>query len=212
MPAYVPAPGVLQVVQYFSTGAANAANVWYVHSETDWTAGAINGMIDIFQQVETDEFGDNRAVEVACTGYRATDLTSLNGLTIFRAVNQGGNVVGPAAPLNCTWALKLVTGKRGRGRQGRKFWFGFAEAQVNAYEVDPNQATGIIANHEVLRATIAGEPGKVLCVLHKNRDGVPLNPHQWDEVISIAYTDLLLDSMKLRLPGKKRHRRAPVAP
>lgn len=209
---YIPAPGVLQVVQFFSTGLANGANVWHVLKGAGaWDLAGVNEVIDVFAAWEEDEAGDNRAIEVACTGFKATDLTSLAGVSIFRAVNITGNIAGPAAPLNATFAVKLVTGLRGRGTNGRVFWYGLSEEQMGAYLMDPIQAEGIRVNVESLITALGAAGDYSLAVLHKVVGGVEINPQTASVVVSAAYTDLFVDSQRNRLPGHKRRKSATVA-
>ena len=50
---YIPTPGVVQLVQYFSTGTANAANVWHVaKADGIWTDAAIDEVLDVFTDWE----------------------------------------------------------------------------------------------------------------------------------------------------------------
>lgn len=213
MADYIPTPGVAQIVQYFSTGTANAANVYHVAKEDGiWTSAAIDAILDAFETWEGLEGAATRAVEVACTGFRATDLTSLEGITRFRTENIAGTVAQPAAPLNSTIAVKLSTGLRGRGTNGRVFWFGLTEDSVDAYSITPLAAAQLVSAIDSLISNVIAAGDFALCVVHQVVGGVKINPRTHSDVLAGAVTDLFLDSQKNRLPGHKRQKRRTPTP
>ena len=213
MVAYVPTPGVAQVVQYFSTGTANAANVWHVAKEDAlWTNAAIEAVLDVFEAWEGLQGAPTRAVEVACTGFRITDLSSLEGITKFRSENISGTDAHPAAPLNATLAVKLSTGLRGRGTNGRVFWFGLTEDSLDAYTATSITQANLISTVDGLIAALIAAGDYTLCVVHQVVGGVKINPRTHSDVLSAAITDPYIDSQKNRLPGHKKQKRRAIAP
>jgi len=113
----------------------------------------------------------------------------------------------PAAPANSTIAIKLDTGLRGRGRNGRVFWFGVAEEDVDIGEIHSGESDDIIAAVDQLIVDVGAFEDAVLCVMHTQRDNVPLNPFEQSAVLRAAITDKALDSQRDRLPGHKRRKR-----
>ncbi len=204
---YIPAPGVVKVVQYFSCGDnSSAANIWHVHSDIPWTYELLNDLIDVFVAVENSDLTNLRSPDATTTGYRATDLTSLSGAMAFRATDIHSVGLAAGVPINSTFAVKLDTGLRGRGRNGRIFWVGLNEDAVDVAKVHSDYATSVINAVGALKDAIAAVSDWNLCVLHKERDKVPLNPYEFSNVVRIAYTDLAVDSQRDRLPGHKRRK------
>jgi hypothetical protein len=210
---YIPTPNVAQVVQYFSSGVSNAANVYHVLKEAGaWTIAELNAMLDVFEAWENLTAAPSRAIETACTGFKITDLTSLSGGSIFRGVSIVGGDAHPASPANTTFAIKLGTGKRGRGTNGRVFWYGLTEDSVDYYSMTSVAADSLLAIVTALIADVTAVTGFLLTVPHSVVAGVKINPRTNDPVLNASYTDLFLDSQKDRLPGHKRQRRHTVTP
>jgi hypothetical protein len=213
MAAYVPTPNVVQVSQFFSSGVSNAANIWHVVKAVGGiTVADLNSIIDVFEAWENLTGKATRAIETACTGFKATDLSSLSGGSIFRGENIVGSVAHPAAPANTTFAIKLSTGKRGRGTNGRVFWYGLDENSVDYYSMTSAAADALKIAVDQLISTLEATGDFKLCVPHSVVNGVKINPRTNDVVVSAAYTDLFLDSQKDRLPGHKRQKRKKIVP
>lgn len=204
---YIPAPGVVQVVQFFSgADGVTGANVWHVHSSIPWTVPLLDDLIDVFVAVENSDLTNLRSSDMTTTGYRATDLTSLSGASVFRGTDIHNAGVAAGVPVNSSFAIKLDTGLRGRGRNGRTFWIGIKEGDVDVGKVHSDYADGIVNAIGALKDAINAVSDWQMCVLHKVRDGAPLNPYEQDPVQRVAYTDLFLDSQKLRLPMHKKRK------
>lgn len=209
---FVPASGVARVEMLYSLNGEIVQNVYHV---ADWP-GTISGtelqaLIDVFQAWETNTARNNRSVECALTEIRATDLTSIGGVQVVEAMVPpiAGTATGDAMPGNVTYAVKLATTRGPRGTQGRTFWIGLAEQMTDGNLILQVTSTGIVNALETLRQTlIASSTLGVLAVLHSMENGIPMSPREATPVNQIVARDLVLDSQKSRLPGKRRKSRA----
>lgn len=145
----------------------------------------------------------------------ATDLTSLSGIRKVYPITPAllGNLSAGDLPANSTFAIKANIGTRGRGQNGRVFWPGLTTAQVTHEEMQKVAADDIVNALNQLRTNIAAVTGcDGLCIPHFMVGGVRPPSVSNSLVISYAYSDLLLDSQRDRLPGHKKHKKPRIVP
>jgi hypothetical protein len=210
---HIDAPGVIEVVQYFSQANNNAVNVWHVYKDDAEDIPDLAALLDVFNEWEDSSGKALRSNEVTCTGFRATDLSGFTFPTLFLGADIEGTTAQELAPPNATIAIKLNTGFRGRGRQGRVFWVGLPMTSVGGGVVSADYLDAIVTGIGDLNTAVAAEIGiGGLCVLHKIRDGEVLNPYEYSPVVSASYTDQYVDSQKDRLFAHKRKKRQTFVP
>lgn len=204
------ANNVVRVVMQYAGGGAEMSNVYHVHKDTDWTPAQLATLEDAFVGWESDTAGDNRSQNVELVRITLTDLTSQTSDTrdTIMGAPIPGKRVSPLMPGNVTVAVKGSIGERGRGRSGRTFWIGLAEDMCVGCSITSPIGADVVANLNQLRTEIAGlAMGAVLGIIHTVKDGAPLTPATFSEIITYALTDYILDSMRDRLPNHKRKKR-----
>lgn len=207
---YQPVPNVASFNLNFLAGTERIQNTLYFWKSTDWTEG---DLLDVAAAIETS-FGADLAPhlpgEVALNEIIGTALESLESPRAIYAVDPAiPGVLGTgAAPLNSTFAIRFGTNKRGRGRQGRVFVPALAEENISEALIGKAYADSLAAGYEAIALAVEGATGAQHCVVHRRQDGVVLPTATNDLVTQYNYTNLILDSQKLRLPGHKRQKRS----
>lgn len=207
-------PNVAQVTMFYQLGGENMENVYYVKSDVPWTQSALTDMLTEFTNWETTTASQQRSEQVSCIRAKAVDLTSLSSPMVDSIFVSPlvGQQVSPAMPGNVTYSVKADIGERGRGRAGRKFWIGLSENQCLENGCPDTFSDDIVDSLNTLITDItAANPDWVLGILHTVVNGAPITPATFSPIIGWVVTDLVLDSLRTRLPGHKR-RRLPVAP
>jgi len=116
-------------------------------------------------------------------------------------------------PANATIAVKASVGHRGRGTNGRVFWFGLNVDQIDGNEVTPATAAAIVDALEALRVGIPTvTPFTSLVVPHLIVNKVPQNPAHVEEITEFLLSDSLVDTQKDRLPFHKKKRKPKTTP
>lgn len=214
---YQPAPGILEVRLDMLLGGQNVNNVFHVQKGTSiWNETDMDTIAGIFQTYFVDHASSNMSSALTLVGKTLVDLTSLNGIRKVYGEDTppAGNLTGDALPANVTFAIKLNAQNRGRGVNGRIFWPGLAEAQVAGNQLNSADADAIKGHIDWLIGQIisAGPAGAVLCVLSKWENGVWRASGIGREVTSATYSDLTIDTQKLRLPNHRKAKKKVVTP
>lgn len=213
MPSLI-ASNVAQVSLFYQLGGENMQNVYYVKSDVPWTQSALTDMLTTFTNWETTTASLLRSEQVSCVRGKAVDLTSLSSPMVDSIFVSPlvGQVAFPAMPGNVTYSIKADIGERGRGRAGRKFWIGLAEPMcaengcIDSFSDDIADALSTL-----ITDLVTANPDWTLGILHTVVSGAPITPALFSPIINWVVTDLILDSLRTRLPGHKRRRHA-VAP
>lgn len=145
----------------------------------------------------------------------ATDLTNLSGIRKIYPIDPPlqGNMNNELLPANVTFAIKANIGTRGRGTAGRTFWPALGDTQVTNESMQ-GAAANLIRTAMNTLITDIGAVTNVdsLVVPHFVVGGVRPPSVSASDVISYNYTDLTLDSQRLRLPNHKKHRKPRIVP
>lgn len=120
-----------------------------------------------------------------------------------------GELLDDTAPNNATLAVKFAIALRGRGLSGRVFHIGLGESTITGGYVSGTYAGNIVTAHRTFAEFIESEAAATHVVAHRYAGNPPVRlpagvPH---EVIGYSYSDLAIDSQKLRLPNHKKRRR-----
>lgn len=208
------AENVAQVVMGYRQAGEIVENVYHVHKGGAWSVADLGTLVGVFLSWETDTAAPLRSNEVDLIRITATDLTSLTSGRVDDQLTAPvtGGVTSGALPANATFAVKASIGERGKGRNGRTFWVGLAESQVNGAELAVATADNIqTALNTLITDVSTGIAGASLCVIHTRVNGVPLTVATFSVIQAFVYTDVFVDSQRDRLPGHKRHKK-PAAP
>lgn len=111
-----------------------------------------------------------------------------------------GTDSGEALPNNVTWAVKRLTGLRGRANRGRIYWIGITAASLDptSQQITVARANVRVTACEALMASQLSDNSAQEVILHRALG-------TGTDVTAYAYADLFLDSQRRRLPGHNRH-------
>lgn len=144
----------------------------------------------------------------AWTGVRLQlqGLTNSSGIVTEQSLlGVQGGVTGEAAPNNCSMAVSFRTGLAGRSNHGRNYVPVLTNSQLVGNNIDPDWATTIVDGYFELVFPGTALPGGWLWVVVSRRTN-----NDWrttgvfQEITSVQVTDLTVDSMRTRLPGRGR--------
>lgn len=153
---------------------------------------------------------DNLApqLNVGWTGVRciAQGLTNANGLQAETSIaHVTGGITGEAMPNNVSMAVSFRTGSAGRSRRGRNFVPALSDSVVDGNNIDIDWATAVVnAYGELLFGAGVLPGGWIWVVLSRFTNGEPRVTGEFHEVFSVVLSDLIVDSMRSRLPGRGR--------
>lgn len=212
---YQPAPGVLQVEMVFTDDAQRVQNNHYVDNGTDtaWTTGAINGVLDVFQTTYWPAIRVLLPTTTSLQSIVATDLTSLTGKKVIRNIDpaEAGTAASPGLPNSVTKAIRYDVGTRGKGQNGRLFLPALTEADVTLNRVAGATLTAWIAALGDMRAAIiALVSGYTLCVLSRYENKAKRAEAVPRPILDFDYPNDYVDVQKDRLPFHKKKRKPKV--
>lgn len=119
-----------------------------------------------------------------------------------------GLLAQDGCPANSTFAVKLGIGTRGRGASGRLFFVGLGQDNVDVGYLTEAYAAVIVQEVRDFCFYIANDQGATHVVVHRYEGNPPVRlaagiPRA---VTSYSYTDLAVDSQKLRLPNHRKRK------
>jgi hypothetical protein len=122
-----------------------------------------------------------------------------------------GSLPGDGLPNNATIAIHADIGTRGRGKSGRVFFIGLEEGQVTADNLSAGAGGELEDDMNALRTSIlTHDPTWKMCVPHRVVAGVRPEIAGFTDIRAWNLSDFTIDSMKLRLPNHKKHKKAPL--
>lgn len=204
-------PGVAEVRMQYSSDTEKCENVFHVeHGASSWSEADLEALATVFLTWEDTVAKLARNNSTSLVQIVATDLTSLAGFRFILApdIPIVGTLGGDSSPNNVTIAIHADIGTRGRGKSGRAFWIGIAENQTDKDRIS-TAAGGIVEDAmNNLRFHVEGhDPAWFMCVPHRVVGGVRPPTVSYTNIRGWNLVDFTLDSMKLRLPGHKKHKK-----
>jgi len=144
----------------------------------------------------------------AWTGVKATarGLSNVVGFTAESSMlGSVGGVTGEAAPNNCSMAVSFRTGLAGRSNHGRNYVPCLTNSQVIGNTIDSDWANDVLGAYGLLIFPSVDIPsGWIWVVVSRFTGGAPRLTGTFQEIISVNVSDLIVDSMRTRLPGRGR--------
>lgn len=135
-------------------------------------------------------------------GTQVRGLTSVNDLESFSSgANTAGSATGSALPNNAAWTIKFTTGLTGRSARGRNYISGWTTQFVTTNTLDLAAANDFIATYLDIQ-TEAGIEGWTWGVLSRQTAGAPRTTAVLFPINNVSFSDLTMDSMRRRLPGR----------
>lgn len=212
MADYVPAPGVAKVDVVWQDDAQTVQNSFHVHNggSSPWSQANLEALLDCFYANWVTDIKPLLPTAISLIQLIATDLTSLAGLKIYRPISpaEPGTGASPALPNSVTKAIRLDTGSRGRGENGRIFVPALMEGDVTLNTLAGPVLTAWQTALEDTRLAIPGAiAGAVLCVLSRWDNKVKRTTAFPRPVIGINTANPYVDVQKDRLPYHKKHKK-----
>src|SRR5215203_288643 len=191
----------------YRQGTNLMSNIYHVAKDTEWSGLELEALAEVFYDWENLDAKNDRSASIELTHITAAALLSETAPYRARAVDPavGGVLLSQALPLNVTLAVTAVTGSRGRGRQGRTFWIGLSETQVDENVITNTSQDNIVDDMNALKTAVEAVAGQELVVLHRYAAGELLPEATYSPIITYAVRDTTVDTQKNRLPN---HRRA----
>lgn len=196
-----------------ATGGLTGQNILYYHK----AGGFGEGDLQVLAEQVTLAWETNVAPTVtsdwALVEVVATSLDSLDGVKqIWRpAIPIQGGRVENSSPANVSMAVKFGVPRRGRGINGRVFVFGIPETEVGAGFITSTYASAVAAGWRTMQDDVASGALADHVVVHRTVGGVRPPEGDAETVTSYSYTDLAVDSQKLRLPNHRKAKRRAAA-
>lgn len=205
--AFVPAPGIAEFVQKFSTPGGNALNIWHVEHDdlSGWSAAQLTSMGTIISNWEQATGRLRRTADFTCTGILCRDLTSQFSAETNISGNSAGSLAGASLPDNVTIAIKKESGLAGRAFRGRCYWVGLSASQQTKDTYAGGEIANIISALNTLLAAINAVANCHMVILQSQINKVHLNPRVAVRILDFTNTDGTLDSQRRRLLAHNIH-------
>jgi hypothetical protein len=202
--AFIPAPNLVTAEVFALKDGQQIENRFTIDvltTPTDAIVDDVANIVDVWAQAHYFHHLPNT---VSLRGVQATDVSVANGSQ--HLITPEGSVVGtldaPAMPNEVTLCLQLKTGSRGRSARGRCYILGLARSDVTGENTFWSvRATDLVADFTALKAAIDGAGWSwVVASYVANRVPRPGGPVYFP-ILSVAFQDLIVDSMRSRKPG-----------
>lgn len=197
-------PNTVKVCLRFNQQGQETCNVFHV----DVAAEPVEETLKDVGAIVRDWWIANlRAVTANQTSLQAVEVTDVSGpsedgVIITSGLPSAGTGTGEPMPNNVTVATKLVSGFTGRSRRGRKFFVGMQETQTQTggQLITTTLQIALNAAYQALITALVNE-GWQLVINSVTANGVP-RAVGLNTPVTAALTELTVDSMRRRLPGR----------
>lgn len=206
-PRFIPAPLVAQVTMQYYLDDQPVENVFHVKNSTEWTLTTLGALGTIFENWETAVGKFLRGNSTQLHAVIAVALVTEDGLAVVSAVAIDGTRTSVQLPNNCSFAIKLNTGHRGRSFRGRTYWIGITEDQLassTSNQIDGSHALQLRAAVETLMGDIEAG-GFTPVVLSYANDCTWRTAGVATPITAVELTDFFVDSQRRRLPAHNIH-------
>lgn len=201
---FIPVDNTAQVEFLFRLDSQSIENTYYVTRFAALDLAALTEIADVGLAWLASDYFPQLSNLITCVGVKVTDLTSSSSGTYTAVPGSplAGGVAQPSEPGSVAFCIKHLTGSRGRSFRGRSYVpaiphtsltgtntinASFANAMVDAFlALDADYVTALYT--PVVVSRFSGGLARVAGIT------TPILNH--------AYTDLTLDSMRTRLPGR----------
>lgn len=201
--AFIPIPNGAEVVVRGTLSGENVVNTFNFTHEGEWGLTELQALVDAVD----DQWATNM-LPLLSNGYTyvRTDgrdmRTSVGVIATADAGAGAGTVTGGWLPNNCALAVARKTGLAGRAARGRIFLTGIpVSVESPQNHVTSGFATAVTAVLNGLDVA-AQSVNWTEVVAHRVSGGVPLSTAVVYTVLEWLVVDLVLDSMRRRLPGR----------
>jgi len=202
---FQPVPNVVQVQLFGKIDNCDTINdVSFEKPGGAITVLELTVLVSIVSSWYVAEIMPNFSEDWAYVRAVGTELTTATSPRVeLRSSGVNGGTVGEAAPNNVSFAIKLLTALRGRSFRGRNYVPAVPNSMVSNNTVQTTWADDLANGYQELLPTGLFDPDPfVWVVVSRFGNGVRRASGVTTEVIGASYTDLTVDSMRTRLPGR----------
>lgn len=210
-----PCPNIAQVTIEMEYDGQSIFQDYYFEKMGGYSTGDMSSFASAAVTEVSSEYPSLFTADVKFIRVVATDLTNLTKERHVQPFAAGltGSVTGQSVAGNVAWSVQKQTGNRGKGAQGRIMWGPLPESNVGANTIDGTFAGLIVAEIVAVCDNIAAAvEGSFHVVLSRWENKVWREFGIGKPVLNIGFTNLTLDSMKLRLPQHKKRKITAPAP
>lgn len=195
-------PNVAQITIVFERNGdgSRASNTLYFTSPDAGDTGEADALINAIETWIDTEWQPLAANSWKAVLIEYRHLISGSGIVLNKTIEYQGAVVSESAPNNVTIALSFRTGYAGRSRRGRNYFVGAAEIDIANNELSSTVAASYIEGYEAIKTITAGA-GWTWVVYSRYENNEPRTTGLTTPVQTVILTDLIVDSMRSRLPN-----------
>lgn len=203
---FQPVPKVVEITVQGSMDGQLIENKYYAKGNLAITGAMCAALAHVVDAWVHTTFLPLLSSEYVYTRTVARDLTVEASFESIDATNGGqpGGISGDFLPNNVSLAIHRDTGLSGKKAKSRVYWPVITDAQRDgANKVTSGTASAFIAGLDTLKTDITSDTSNTWTYGYVQRilDHVKLSEGNFVEVLAHTVTDLILDSMRDRLPG-----------
>jgi hypothetical protein len=212
---FQPIPLTAQATIHMQSDGQSIQHSMYFQSTDGWSGAEITSLAATFADAWQDFMMPLYPDTVQALFAVAVDLASLTGgraVFSYPAPVNGGLAVTPT-PNNVAFAVQIATGSRGRGQQGRLFIGPLSEGATTGNLITQAAAAAFVAAINGVGNQVESQIDLECTwgIIHRVINGVRPANGTFTATTGAGFSNLYLDSQKLRLPFHKK-RRATAAP
>lgn len=204
---FIPCSGTAQFELVYEIFDKVCENTIWLNRPDGWRVENLNDICFRLAQWWFDDFRTHFSTDIALFKVKALEYDEDPG-------NQGvwiadtpivGTIADPALPNNCSIAISFRTGAAGRSNRGRNFLVGIPETKVAGNIIDGTYLGEIIDSYENMVSyirTASGDSSITHVVASFLSSGVWRSACSQREVTNYIYSDVFMDSQRMRLTGR----------
>jgi hypothetical protein len=201
--AFIPVPDCAEVVVKATVFGQNVFNTFNFKGITGWGQDEIDDLASLFYTTWVAEVLPELSVDYNLVSVVARDLRTAIGLTSEVATADQGEVAQTSLPINCALAFKRGSNLTGRSARGRVFIGGIPETVYTpaSQTISSTFGTALRLALEAIDTALDGIDWTEV-IVSRQQAGVPLTTGLVYDVVGWSVVNLVLDSMRRRLPGR----------
>lgn len=198
---FVPASGILKVVQKMVWDGQEVRNIFHVDPNEAITPTVMALVTDIFWDWWDASLQPTVTSDLSVYEFEAIDMTTASSPSFPDSRTPAvGDVATDSVPNNVALVVTWLTGLRGRSFRGRTYIPGIAEATFTGSDVGSSNAAAYAGVYDDLLADLA-IAGFDLVVASLFSGGAPRAAAVITPIIELA-VNRIADSQRRRLPGR----------
>jgi len=201
---FIPVDNVAQIEFLFRLDSQSIENTYYVTRFAALDLAALTEIADIGLAWLASDYFPQLSNLITCVGVKVTDLTNAFAGTYTAVPGSplAGGVAQPSEPGNVALCIKHLTGSRGRSFRGRSYVPAIPHTSMTGTNtINATFANAMVDAFQALDADYVAAIYTPV-VVSRFSGGVSRITGVATEILNHAYTDLTVDSMRTRLPGR----------